>query len=42
MTVVDLRVAAEQIRRSTEGDRGNIDNLEIIEGGDSSETWPWI
>jgi hypothetical protein len=33
LTVVDVRAAAEQIRRITEARRGEIDNLEISEGG---------
>jgi hypothetical protein len=36
LTVVDVRTAAEQIRRITEAGRGEIDNLEITEGGGGS------
>jgi hypothetical protein len=36
LTVVDVRTAAEEIRRITEAGRGEIDNLEITEGGGGS------
>jgi hypothetical protein len=35
LTVVDVRAVAEQIRRITEAGRGEVDNLEIIDGGGS-------
>lgn len=35
LTVADVRAAAEQIRRITEADHGEIDNLEVTEGSGS-------
>ena len=35
LTVVDVRAVAEQIRRITEAGRGEVDNLEITDGGGS-------
>jgi len=35
LTVADVRAAAEQIRRITEASRGEVDNLDITEGGGS-------